>query len=739
MSYKLNKTDGSLLIELVDGQIDQTSTDLTLIGRNYTGFGEFYNENLIKMLENFASTSAPSTPLTGQLWFDTSEGRLKVYDGFGFKSNGPIVSNIQPQMVAGDIWIDNQSNKLYFFDGTDLVLVGPIWSAAQGLSGFEVDTVTDVSSIGRTILKLHIGGTLVAVMSNADFTPVSSQAIPGITGQIRKGINILDQDNFRFFGLADAADSLITDILDPVTQERIRKTASQFLPSDANGETTGSITIKNNSGIVIGTRGQSQINVAGNFLNIQNTNTNNSMRFRLLNDVDDYFDGLVITGDTRRVGVNMDQSELPTKTLDVNGDARIRGDLIVEGANTTIETSTLTVDDYAIEIGHTDTVITLNTPIKPTVAASLVEGETILQANSLATGTFKSINEERTVITLEPVNNLFTTNSNDTLSGATSGNLIQEIDEGEVVYPTTVLQRTDTTANGAGLFVKAEPNAFSNTDKYIKWVNDTSNGTNWELSDNINLVTGKSYRINDDEVLNANTLGTNIVNSNIQNLGILTRLRVHNSFEIDEFTAGVPAIKTTGAGLTIDSASDITIANQKKITNLGNPINDQDASTKFYTDTKVRNEPLSLFLDATGMPDGGYATKSDQILDFVEFMYPAEFKVIGTIARMYTVEYSGRVDGVNINEALTKEWVNVDWSTLIANDDINVTRSSNNELQPPGDGSNQQLLEDIAFENEVNGTVGLNVARQKRWFKVTDVNGQNTWTEVPEEQATQTS
>ena len=54
MSYKLNKTDGSLLVDLVDGQLDTTSSDLTLIGRNYSGFGEFLNENFIKLLENFS-------------------------------------------------------------------------------------------------------------------------------------------------------------------------------------------------------------------------------------------------------------------------------------------------------------------------------------------------------------------------------------------------------------------------------------------------------------------------------------------------------------------------------------------------------------------------------------------------------------------------------------------------------------------------------------------------------------
>jgi hypothetical protein len=92
MSYKLNKTDGELLVELADGQIDTTTTDITLVGRNYKGFGEFINENFIKMVENFASTAAPGNPLLGQLWYDTSEERLKIYNGETFRSaGGPIL------------------------------------------------------------------------------------------------------------------------------------------------------------------------------------------------------------------------------------------------------------------------------------------------------------------------------------------------------------------------------------------------------------------------------------------------------------------------------------------------------------------------------------------------------------------------------------------------------------------------------------------------------------------------
>lgn len=67
MSYQLNKTDGTILTDLIDGQIDTESTNLTLVGRNYTGYGEFFNENFIRLLENFSNNAAPSNPLTGQL------------------------------------------------------------------------------------------------------------------------------------------------------------------------------------------------------------------------------------------------------------------------------------------------------------------------------------------------------------------------------------------------------------------------------------------------------------------------------------------------------------------------------------------------------------------------------------------------------------------------------------------------------------------------------------------------
>ncbi len=83
MAYIINKTNGDTLVTVEDGTIDNSSTSLSLIGKNYPGYGELLNENFVKLLENFASSSQPTTPVIGQLYYDTNTNTLKVYSGGG--------------------------------------------------------------------------------------------------------------------------------------------------------------------------------------------------------------------------------------------------------------------------------------------------------------------------------------------------------------------------------------------------------------------------------------------------------------------------------------------------------------------------------------------------------------------------------------------------------------------------------------------------------------------------------
>lgn len=352
MSYQLNKTDGTLLTDLIDGQIDTNSTNLVLIGRNYTGYGEYFNENFIKLLENFSNTAAPSNPLTGQLWWDSTEQRLKVYNGSVWKSSGgPIVQNTRPQMVAGDLWIDNLNNQVYAFDGTDLMLMGPQYTQSQGKSGFEIGSILDSQSRSRTVVYLYVGGILSAVISNIEFTPQYAQRVLGLVtnsnpnGIIKVGHNIIDTDNFKYRGIAESANAL-------VTLAGIVRTADSFLPSAANGITTGTLTIQNSGGLTIGLSQNNVQKVVGPRFYIENQLTDHDLSLRVKSTTFGAIsvDAIYIDASTARVGI-FTTNRLPEYTLDVEGDLRVTGDLIVEGDRVALNVQTLRVEDKIIEIG----------------------------------------------------------------------------------------------------------------------------------------------------------------------------------------------------------------------------------------------------------------------------------------------------------------------------------------------------------------------------------------------------
>jgi len=355
MSYQLNKTNGTVLTDLIDGQIDTESTNLTLVGKNYKGYGEFFNENFIKLLENFANTAAPSNPLTGQLWWDTSDQRVKVYDGEVWKaSGGPFVQNTRPQMVAGDLWIDNLNNQFYVYDGTDTILVGPDYSETQGKTGFETSSILDEQSRSRTVAKFFIGGELVGVFSALTFTPIFSQEIQQLVtddnprGTIFEGFNIVDTINFKIYGTAESANSLVTGSGEVVN-------ADQFLPSNKDGITVGTLTIQNSGGLSIGLSQNNVQKVVGPRFYIENQISDHDLSLRVRSSEYESLvvDALYIDASSGNVGI-FTTDRLPEYTLDVEGDLRITGNLLVEGETTSVDVTTLRVEDKNIELAITN-------------------------------------------------------------------------------------------------------------------------------------------------------------------------------------------------------------------------------------------------------------------------------------------------------------------------------------------------------------------------------------------------
>lgn len=322
MSYRLNKTDGTLLTELIDGKIDNTSTDLTFIGKNYQGFGEFLNENFIKLLENFANVSAPSKPIKGQVWFDTTVDRLKVYDGSTFRStDSSVISGSAPlEPVTGDIWIDSTKNQIYFWDGTDWILIGPVYDKTQGLSGLKVETVKDTFGLNKVIVKVFVGGTPLMIIARESFTPAPE--IAGF-GSLRLGINVNNQySTFVFDGIADKA-LAITDELG--TEFRINDFVSAT--DDDGDDMAGRLRINTNAGLIFGSNTNHQLKVTGSNVQFVNNNRNDNLEIKLKNIGGEYT-GQFFDGENRRIGI---LNNSPAYTLDVTGDQRITGDLRIEG------------------------------------------------------------------------------------------------------------------------------------------------------------------------------------------------------------------------------------------------------------------------------------------------------------------------------------------------------------------------------------------------------------------------
>lgn len=78
MPYVVRRTDGEIQLILQDGIVD-SSTGLYLVGRSFTGYGEFIADNFVRLLENFASTAAPANPIEGQIYYNKIDKQFRYW------------------------------------------------------------------------------------------------------------------------------------------------------------------------------------------------------------------------------------------------------------------------------------------------------------------------------------------------------------------------------------------------------------------------------------------------------------------------------------------------------------------------------------------------------------------------------------------------------------------------------------------------------------------------------------
>ena len=298
MAYKINNTFGTQIVGLEDGTLDTTTTDLALFGKGYAGFGEKLNENLVKLLENFNNTSAPTNKITGQMWYDKSNKQINVYTGAKWKPVGSTTNSATSptNAVLGDMWFDTTNSQLYVYSGT-------AW-------------------------------TLIGVVSNVAFTPSSSAT--GGTALIAAGYTTVAQGiqlssavtSAKFRGTATDSDALGG------------VAAANYLRANANDTSTGTLgLLVDGTTLTLGAGSDITFTMSSDNLTIAQTTQDKDIIFTV-NDGGVTTTLATFDGDTGRL-------ELPSV-----GDLRVKGNLTVDGDQVITNTTTLSIEDNIIELNR---------------------------------------------------------------------------------------------------------------------------------------------------------------------------------------------------------------------------------------------------------------------------------------------------------------------------------------------------------------------------------------------------
>ena len=200
MAYTINLTDGTVFATVNDGTVN-TASSMTLVGKNYAGYGEFLDENFIHLLENGSNTSAPVAPLTGQLWWDKTNNLLKVYNGSIFKTiSAATASATQPASnVTGDLWYDTTNQQVKVYTGASFIVVGPAFTSTEGTAGAIPETVNDNTATPHYVTGLYVAGTRVGLVSK-DATFTAAAPTSTLFPTVFKGITMSNSADTVFAG-----------------------------------------------------------------------------------------------------------------------------------------------------------------------------------------------------------------------------------------------------------------------------------------------------------------------------------------------------------------------------------------------------------------------------------------------------------------------------------------------------------------------------------------------------------
>jgi len=328
MPYTIRHTDepnnGSITVE--DRTVDE-STSLKLPGKNVTAYGTVIGENFLHLLENFAATTAPSNPVQGQLWYDSTPNAntLKIYDGTTWLPSGGVKKGNSEPLAAnsllGDLWVNTDTQQLYLFTGSNWILVGPDFS--EGLStGIKPQTILGKDNVSYTVMTVEVKAKPVIIISSNSFEP---KAAIGGFASIEPGINlstenITNQGIPEYNGPANTASNLQIGSL--------KIPASTFVRNDISNTISEELKISTNNGIKLGEAQNYSLTVDGASASLTNQAPTSSIDLRI--NTGTQVTPIMRLNYDKTVGINRTD---PSEALDVNGNIRTNAKMLVAGTD----------------------------------------------------------------------------------------------------------------------------------------------------------------------------------------------------------------------------------------------------------------------------------------------------------------------------------------------------------------------------------------------------------------------
>lgn len=257
-------------IDLTPGEIDATSTSLTLYGYGAKDYGKGLMSNTLKLLENFCNATSPNNPIEGQLWFNSSSASLNVcyratggslswkpvapvagWDSSGGSTTSSAVSSTDSTALAamlnsyvpvnGNITSGAMTGSLKLFND-------PTWytTNSQGSTVINEAITTDLSSYAATrkYVDLKVNSVVIAQNTAANWSVTPAQLIAMIEGDVSpyiKRVATRTTDNLMVSPL------ILRDQSNPLTVTQNEAVSKRYVDSATaaiiSGMSTGSGTV----------------------------------------------------------------------------------------------------------------------------------------------------------------------------------------------------------------------------------------------------------------------------------------------------------------------------------------------------------------------------------------------------------------------------------------------------------------------------------------------------------------